>query len=101
MVDVLIATPTIETVRAIHAALDSATPLALLHPNATPDEHARQREMLARADIAADTAFVLFTSGSTGPARGVELSRTAVLAAAAASAAHLGWRPGDRWLACL
>lgn len=44
---------------------------------------------------------ILFTSGSSGTPRSVELSREAFSASAAASARHLGWRPGDRWLCCL
>ncbi len=38
-----------------------------------------------------------FTSGSRGAPKAVELSRRAVAASVAASAAHLGWRPDDRW----
>lgn len=44
---------------------------------------------------------VLFTSGTTGAPRAVELSRSAFNASAVASAAHLGWEPDDRWLCCL
>lgn len=44
---------------------------------------------------------VLFTSGTAGAPRAVELSRSAFRASAAASAAHLGWEPEDRWLCCL
>lgn len=44
---------------------------------------------------------ILFTSGSSGTPRAVELSREAFAASATASARHLGWRPGDRWLCCL
>ena len=44
---------------------------------------------------------VLFTSGTTGAPRAVELSRSAFRAAAAAAAARLGWEPDDRWLCCL
>lgn len=44
---------------------------------------------------------VLFTSGSSGTPRAVELSADAFLASASASAHHLGWRPEDRWLCCL
>ena len=44
---------------------------------------------------------VLFTSGSSGTPRAVELSAEAFLASASASAHHLGWRPDDRWLCCL
>lgn len=41
------------------------------------------------------------TSGSTGAPRVALLGRAAFLAAAAASAARLGWQPEDRWLLCL
>jgi len=44
---------------------------------------------------------VLFTSGSSGVPRAVELSADAFRASAAASARHLGWRADDRWLCCL
>jgi o-succinylbenzoate---CoA ligase len=44
---------------------------------------------------------VLFTSGSAGSPRGVELSRGAFVAAAEASADRLGWREEDRWLCVL
>jgi o-succinylbenzoate---CoA ligase len=96
-----VATPTIETVLAIYRALETAQPLALLHPRLTGDELDRQRAAVRAAELARDRAFVLFTSGSTGRARGVVLSRDAILAAAHASAARLGWRDDDRWLLCL
>ncbi|WP_394821806.1 class I adenylate-forming enzyme family protein [Pendulispora albinea] len=41
---------------------------------------------------------ILFTSGTTGRAKGVLLSRNAFRAAARASEANLGWREDDRWL---
>jgi O-succinylbenzoic acid--CoA ligase len=44
---------------------------------------------------------ILFTSGTTGAPRAVELSRSAFRASAAASTAHLGWQPEERWLCCL
>ncbi len=98
---ILVATPTAATIDAIRAALDAREPLALLHHRLPAPELARQRGLVEAAQLPADTAFVLFTSGSTGPARGVVLSRAAIDAAAAASAAHLGWQPGDRWLLAL
>ncbi|HSM08875.1 MAG TPA: AMP-binding protein [Gemmatimonadota bacterium] len=56
----------------------------------------------SRSDPADATPLaVLFTSGTTGAPRAVELSRSAFRASAAASAAHLGWEPDDRWLCCL
>ncbi len=100
-VHVLIATPSHDTIAAIHAAIAHRRALVLLHPKLPPVEQAQQRALAERARLPDDTAIVLFTSGSTGPARGVVLSRAAIEAAAAASAAHLGWRAGDRWLLAL
>ena len=98
---VVIASPSIETVTHIYAALDDEVPIALLHPALPAAELARQRELVVNAALPADAAVVLFTSGSTGAARGVVLSREALLAAADASAAHLGWLDDDRWLVAL
>jgi acyl-CoA synthetase (AMP-forming)/AMP-acid ligase II len=44
---------------------------------------------------------LMLTSGSTGTAKIVILSRAAVLASAIASASNLGVEPADRWLLCL
>jgi len=76
-------------------------PIALLHHRLVPDEMRRQRELVERAELPADAAVILFTSGSTGSARGVVLSRAELVAAAGASAQHLGWRDDDRWLLAL
>jgi O-succinylbenzoic acid--CoA ligase len=97
----VIATPTINTVLAVYAALEVRQPIAMLHHRLTADETARQRAVIATADLPADAAVTMFTSGSTGAARGVALSRAALVAAAEASAAHLGWREDDRWLLAL
>lgn len=51
--------------------------------------------------VAADTAVVIVTSGSTGLPKGVELSAAALLASARASLDRIGARPGERWLCCL
>jgi len=48
-----------------------------------------------------DEALVVFTSGSTGRPKGVRLTRANLAASAAASAAHLGHGPDERWLAVL
>jgi o-succinylbenzoate---CoA ligase len=97
----IVATPAIETVLAVHAALAAHRPIALLHHRLAPDEILRQRALIERAALPAGAAAILFTSGSTGAARGVVLSRAALRAAAAASARHLGWRDDDRWLLAL
>jgi len=91
-VAIVIATPTHATVHAIRAALDAHQPIVLVDPRIPPPPPPA---------LDPDDAIVLFTSGSTGAPRGVVLSRAAIDAAAAASAAHLGWRDDDRWLVCL
>jgi len=98
---VIVATPSIETVLAVHAALAARRPIALLHHRLADDEAERQRAQVLGATLPPDAAVILFTSGSTGAARGVVLSRAALLAAAQASARHLGWRDDDRWLLAL
>lgn len=99
--EVVVATPSIETIVACYAALEARRPIALVHPRTPAAELERQRAQIAAASVPHDAAVILFTSGSTGAARGVVLSREALIAAAVASAAHLGWREDDRWLLCL
>lgn len=51
--------------------------------------------------VAADTALVIATSGSTGEPKGTELSAAALLASARASLRRIGASDGERWLCCL
>ncbi|MFT4947797.1 MAG: O-succinylbenzoic acid--CoA ligase [Natronomonas sp.] len=48
-----------------------------------------------------ETALVLFTSGTTGEPKGVQLTVRNLTASAVASAFRLGVTPSDRWLCCL
>ncbi len=52
-------------------------------------------------DDPAETAVILFTSGTTGRQKGVRLTAGNLHASAVASAFRLGVSPGDRWLCCL
>lgn len=51
--------------------------------------------------VARGTALVCVTSGSSGTAKGVELSHTALRAATRASIERLGCPPGSRWVLAL
>ena len=93
----LIATPELATLAAVYDALERRVPIALHHHRLPDGELERQRAQLER--VPEGTAVVLFTSGSTKAARGVALSRAALLAACEANA--LGWRADDRWLLAL
>jgi len=103
----------------MHAALEAGAGLVLIHPHASEAQKASRVRALAprwvlpsalpaparlrrsrRIDPELPLAFA-FTSGTTGEAKAAILSRRAMGAAAAASAARLGWRTDDRWLLSL
>jgi O-succinylbenzoic acid--CoA ligase len=104
----LVAEPGLGTITAIYAAFEIGATCVLLHPRATPAEQAAQIALCEELDAGAHEGthpiggrVVLFTSGSTGEAKGVVLPHSAFAASASASASNLGWRDGDRWLCCL
>jgi O-succinylbenzoic acid--CoA ligase len=98
---VWIAEPRVATICAIYQALEAHQPLALIHPALPEATRREQQRAFEAATLPPDTAFVLFTSGTTGTSRGVVLSRSAIIAAARASEARFGWRDDDRWLLAL
>jgi O-succinylbenzoic acid--CoA ligase len=51
-----------------------------------------------RATAQGQSGVMLFSSGTSGPPKGIELTYAALEASARASAANLGWQPDDRWL---
>jgi len=114
----------LDTVVALYAALEFGIPTALIHARLpaverdallarTPDafviDSARGLPRPHRPvpldrlapPLDSDIAFTIYTSGTSGRARGVLLSRSALLASGEASAANLTWRDDDRWLCCL
>lgn len=111
-----------ETIVTIFAAIEARLPIFFVHPRWPGAERRRYLEFLGlpllpegagevRAAWPAGCPSleageerilaVLPTSGSSGPPKGVALSRRAFLAAIAASREGLGWRPRDRWLLAL
>ena len=96
----LLGTNTLDTVVTLYALLEAHAPVLLLHPKVTEAERMAEVGATERAagTLPADAAVILYTSGTTGQARGAVLTRAALLASAQASAANLGWEPDDCWL---
>lgn len=91
----------LHTLVTIYALLEQRRPLLLLHPRLTDGERQQALQAAARAgddQLPADAAAIVLTSGTTGEPRAAVLTRRALLASAAASAANLGWFDGDCWL---
>jgi O-succinylbenzoic acid--CoA ligase len=121
----LIARNGLDTAVVIHAILDLGAVLVPIHPRLTAPEadvllaDASPVLTLREADLpslllpraphppparpapAPAPLAILYTSGTTGRAKGAVLSRRAFVAAAAASAQNLGWTPDDRWLCAM
>ncbi|MGH3666017.1 MAG: AMP-binding protein, partial [Egibacteraceae bacterium] len=74
--------------------------LAALRPYAVVDAEGETR-LPDGVGVAGDVDVVIATSGSTGAPKGVELTRAALEASAAASLRRIGVEPDDRWLCCL
>jgi O-succinylbenzoic acid--CoA ligase len=96
--------------------LDASLPAARLaeligafRPSAVVDPDGGQRKPEpgpgpagpADGGVPPEVAVVIATSGSTGPAKGTQLSAAALLASARASLRRIGAVPGQRWLCCL
>jgi O-succinylbenzoic acid--CoA ligase len=78
--------PGIEAVIDLLAAMSSGT--AVIDPSTSAP----------RTEIQGDTVTVVFTSGTTGPPKGVRLTSSNWASAAEASISHLGHGPDDSWI---
>jgi O-succinylbenzoic acid--CoA ligase len=101
----VLATPTLVTIETLLALFAAGTPALLLHPRSSESERTalKARARCLPPPVAAvpldpeHPAVLLPTSGTSGVPRLVVLSHRALIAAARASAAHLGVED-DRWL---
>jgi o-succinylbenzoate---CoA ligase len=94
--------PGAELVDALRRALEGGPAILPLDPRLPAPQRATALAALRPdAPVHPEVAVVLATSGSMGAPKGVELTRTALHAAAAASLARLEATPQDRWLCCL
>jgi len=96
----LVGTNTLDALVMLYALLEARRPALLLHPKLTAAERAVEVAATAQASatVPDDAAAILYTSGTTGRARGAVLTRAALLASAQASSANLGWQDDDCWL---
>jgi o-succinylbenzoate---CoA ligase len=99
----LVGANTLDTLVALYALLEMGAPALLVHPQLTAVERERLRAAALRAGpiVDPDAAVIIHTSGTSGEPRGALLTRSALTASAAASAANLGWQIDDRWLLCM
>lgn len=104
----------LDSVTAVLACIESGVPFVGVHPRWSPVELDSRRGALASAsfvDVAdsmppgpppsprvVDACAVLFTSGTSGAARPIVLSRRAFVASALAGQGVLPIASGDRWL---
>jgi len=97
---VLDGTSSVDTAVTLYAVLQQRRPVVLLHPKLTVSERRSALGSVVRAagTLPADAAVIVLTSGTTGEPRAAVLTRDALLASAAASAANLGWFDDDCWL---
>ncbi len=96
----LVGRNTLERVIALYTLLEARVPVLLLHPKLTAADRAAEIAATERAAgaLPGDAAVIMYTSGTTGQARGAVLTRASLIASAQASAANMGWQPDDCWL---
>ena len=82
---------------AIASILEHQRPAALLDLRGSDTDPGSPTALRGSLPVRDDVALVVTTSGSTGRAKGVELTHGALRSSTAASIARLGCRPGERW----
>lgn len=92
--------PTLDSVVDLMTVPGSGRQAVVIGSGLSDDEAARRLEA-AREGEGRSALTIVFTSGSTGPAKAVRLTEENWLAAAKASAAHLGHTEDDVWLAAM
>lgn len=92
--------PHLESVVELVTVPDGDRQMIVLDPRLPAEEQSRRRAA-AQAARDREAAVVLFTSGTTGPAKAVRLTAGNWAAAVAASATHLRHGPDDVWLAAM
>lgn len=81
--------------------VEELRPAALIVPPPGHPDRTRVIRLDDALPVEDGTGLVVATSGSTGPPKGVVLSRPAIEAAVAASLERLAARDGAAWLSCL
>jgi O-succinylbenzoic acid--CoA ligase len=102
---VLRAKPVLDTLLTVYALVEENIPFVPIHSRLADAEAASLISDLDSLDknraIDDRTLAVVFTSGTSGKAKGAILDRSAFEASAHASAANLPWKKNDRWLLCM
>ncbi len=102
---VLRAKPVLDTLLTVYALVEENIPFVPLHARLADAEASALVADLDSLDknraIDDRTLAVVFTSGTSGKAKGAILDRSAFEASAHASAANLPWKENDRWLLCM